>query len=175
MDRAIESVAILIDDGLTFRGKAKEVADLHGPAILTELPRRLHRATPAPPGFSAGERGLGAWLASWQFAIFEVMYQFRERALPILRRVAFGKYDWTQANAIELLIRLAAEGIDRDRTLADLTREMPKMRAEALDYVAGPLLEQAKSDPAIAAILHDLRHIERFVMAMAEVSSSEFS
>ena len=87
----------------------------------------------------------------------------------MLRTVAFGEYDWTQANAIELLCRLAAEGIDRDRTLADLKREMPNMRDEALLYVAGPLLKRAEDDPAVAAIVRELRYVEEFEMAVEEL------
>jgi hypothetical protein len=50
----------------------------------------------------------------------------------MLREVACGEHDWTQGYAIELMCRLAAEGIDRDRTLTDLKREMPGMRKTAL-------------------------------------------
>ena len=30
-----------------------------------------------------------AWLSYWQFAIFEIVYNFRGQALPMLRKVAF--------------------------------------------------------------------------------------
>lgn len=140
LDRAIESVAVLIEEDLTFGARAKAVARKFGPRIIPELQQRFHRPTVSPPGFTVEERGLSAWLSYWQFAIFEIIFQFREQALPMLRQVAFGEYDWTQANAIELLCRLAAEGIDRDRTLADLKRAMPGMRDTALLYVARPLV-----------------------------------
>jgi hypothetical protein len=172
VDSAIESVAVLIEDWPAFRQKAKGVADSYGPWLLPELRRRFLRSTPAPPGFTPRERGLTAWLSYWQFAIFEIIYQFRERALPMLREVAFGEYDWTQANAIELLCRLAAEGIDRDRTLQDLRREMPKMRDTALLYVAEPLLQYAEEDPAIAAIVNELLLVEEFALAVEELRES---
>jgi hypothetical protein len=173
VDQAIESVAVLIDDEATFRAKAREVADSHGPWILPELQRRFHRPTTAPRGFTARERGLGAWLSCWQFAIFEVILQFRELALPMLRKVAFGEYDWTQANAIELLCRLAAEGVDRERTLADLRREMPRMRDTALLYVAGPLLRRSEVDPGVAAIVDELRQVQEFESAVEELRESD--
>jgi hypothetical protein len=173
LDRAIESVAVLIEDQLAFRAKAKEVAARFGPEVMPELRQRFHRSTAAPPGFTAEERGLVAWLSHWQFAIFEIVYQYREHALPMLREVAFGGYDWTQANAIELLCRLAAEGTDRNRTLADLKREMPGMRDTALLYVAGPLLQQAQSNPALGAIVEELQQVPEFRMAIDELQEAE--
>ena len=117
--------------------------------------------------------GLTAWLSFWQFAIFAIIFHFREDALPMLREVAFGEYDWTQANAIEILCRLAAEGIDRDRILADLKREIPEMRDTALLYVARPLLEQAKSNPALAAIIAELQQTPEFQEAVEELQEAE--
>jgi hypothetical protein len=173
LDRAIESVAVLIDDQLAFRAKAKEVAARFGPETIPELRLRFNRSTASPSGFTAQERGLAGWLSYWQFAIFEIVYQYREHALPMLREVAFGEYDWTQANAIELLCRLASEGIDRDRTLADLKREMPGMRDTALLYVAGPLLQQARNNPALAAIVEELEQVPEFQVAIEELQEAE--
>src|SRR6478609_5529192 len=168
----IESVAVLIDDQPSFRAKAKEVAGRFGPNAIAELRQRFHRPSAPPPGFTPQERGLAAWLSSWQFAIFEIIYEYREEALPMLREVAFGKYDWTQANAVELLCRLAAEGMDRERTVSDLKRALPGMRDTALLYIAGPLLQQSEGDPALAAILAELRQVSEFEMAIEELRES---
>jgi hypothetical protein len=172
LDAAIESVALLIDDQPAFRAKAKEVAEWFGPAAIPGLKRRFHRPTEARPDFTAQERGLTAWLSYWQFAIFEIVYRFGVQALPMLRKIAFGQYDWTQGNAIELLCRLAAKGIDRDRTLAGLKREMPRMREEALLYAAEPLLQLAEGDPDLAAVVAELRQVEEFDRAVHEVRRS---
>jgi hypothetical protein len=171
LDRAVESVAMWIDDPLAFSTKAREVAATHGPAVMPDLRERFHRATSAPAGFTAEERGLGAWLSCWQFAIFEIIYQYREQAVSMLREVAFGKYDWTQGNAIELLCRLAADGIDRNRTLTDLKREMPRMRDTALLYAARPLLYQAREHPALAAIIEELQEVPAFRAAVEQTGA----
>jgi hypothetical protein len=49
-------------------------------------------------------------------AAFEILYNLGEAALPLLRKIAFGEYDWTQGNAIEILRRWAAEGVDREQS-----------------------------------------------------------
>lgn len=172
LDRSIGSVARLVDDLPAFRAKAKEVAEHYGPAAIPKLRRRFHRPIEAPPGFTMQEQGLTAWLSYWQFAIFEIIYHFRGQALPMLRKVAFGEYGWTQGNAIEVMCRLAAEGIERDRTLTELKREMPSMRDEALDYAAGPLLQLAESDPNISAVITELRQVEEFERAVQEASTT---
>lgn len=173
LDRVIESVAVLIDDQIVFRAKAKKVAERIGPESIPEFRQRFHRSTAAPAGFRSEERGLAAWLSYWQLAIFEIVFQYREHALPMLREVAFGEYDWTQANAIELLCRLAAEGTDRERTLADLIREMPGMRDTALLYVARSLLPQSQSNSALANIVEELQKVPEFRMAIEELQEAE--
>jgi hypothetical protein len=133
------------------------------PQLLQELVKISQEIYDAAIKQDADEfPGLGDWIAARQFAIFEMFYYLREAALPVLRRVAFGEYDWTQGNAIEVLCRFAAEGIDRERTLADLKSEMPVMRYEALLYAAGPLLQQAKDIPQLAAIVEELRQAPGF-------------
>lgn len=159
---AILSVAVLIDDDIAFKTRAKEVAAQIGPTTIQELRHRFHGQGKAPPGFTVLERGLSAWISCWQCAIFEILFNFRAEALPMLRKVAFGEYDWTQGNAIEVLCRLAAEGVDRDRTIADLQREMPNMRDTALVYAARPLLHQVKANPNLSAILEELQEVPEF-------------
>jgi hypothetical protein len=87
----------------------------------------------------------------------------------VLRRVAFGEYDWTQGNAIEILCRLAALGIDRQRTLDDLKSEMPTMRDTALLYAAGPLLHQAMGNPQLAAVVEELQQVAEFKDSVDEL------
>jgi hypothetical protein len=88
-----------------------------------------------------------------QFQAFAILYNLGEAALLLLRKIAFGKSDWTQENAIDILCCLAAEGVDRERTISELCRELPDMRYEAHLYAAGLLLKQAATKPAIADVL----------------------
>jgi len=114
-DEAVGSVALQIDDLQKFRAQAAAVARQLGAAAVPALSTRLHSPPrPEPPGFDGGQRGLGGWLSAWQFAIFELFFEFGTAALPVLRQVAFGEYDWIQGNAVEVLVRLAAKGIERE-------------------------------------------------------------
>jgi len=157
LDEAVASVAVLVDDGQKFRGRAAAVGLQLGPAAINELRMRFHSPPRAePPGFGPEQRGLGGWLSAWQFAIFELFFAFGSAALPVLRQVAFGEYDWTQANAIEVLVRLAASGIEREQIIAELRREFPRLRVEAQLYSVGPLLDHAARDSAVAAVVRQL-------------------
>ncbi|MDR2012512.1 MAG: hypothetical protein LBQ20_05625 [Rhodanobacter sp.] len=170
IDDIVKSVAVLADSPDQFCAEAKEAARELGVASINLLAERFHaQPAPVPAGFGFEQRGLGGWLAIWQFAIFEILYNFRETALPVLRLIAFGKYDWTQGNAIEVLCRLAADGVDRERTLNDLKRELPSMRYEAYLYAAGPLLRRAASEPEIAVILQELESVDDFREAVEEL------
>src|SRR4030095_2993205 len=97
------------------------VAQELGPAAIAELATRFHSPPRAePPGFGIEQRGFSGWLSAWQFAIFELFFHFGAAALPVLRCVAFGQYDWTQGNAIDVLVRLAAVGVEGGPILAEL-------------------------------------------------------
>ncbi|MCL4204956.1 MAG: hypothetical protein KJ000_20950 [Pirellulaceae bacterium] len=173
LDTAVTSVAVLIDDAEQFRARAAAVARELGPAAIEELATRFHSPPrPEPPGFGYEQRGLGGWLSTWQFAIFELFYQFGAAALPVLRRVAFGEYDWTQGNAVEVLVRLAAAGVERERTVADLRREFPNFRYEATLYSVGPLLHHSARDPAIAAVVRELEEMPEWREAAEELRAA---
>lgn len=170
LDPAVSSVAVLIDDPARFEARAAEVARQLGPEVIEELSRRFHTPPqPEPDGFGPRERGLGGWLQAWQFAVFELFFQFREAALPVLRRVAFGDYDWTQGNAVEVLCRLAAAGIERGRVIAQLRQEFPKFRYEATLYSVGPVLYHATRDPAVAAVVRELDDLPEWRAATEEL------
>lgn len=174
IDDQLSSIAVLVSDSVEgFQVRAQEVAAGLGPESIPELKKRYHRHPDPPDGFGFEEVGLGGWLSFWQFAIFEVLFNIGEPAIPELRRVAFGEYDWTQANAVEVLCRLAADGIARDQTIADLKQKMPAMRDTALLYIVGPLLKQAEDNQDLAAIVSELRTIEEFENAVEELQESE--
>lgn len=157
LNAAIRSVAILVDDSVVFGMRAAEVAGRVTPDAIDMLVSRLHTPTsPIPESFESSVRGLGAWLAAWQFAVFEILFQFREAALGALREIAWGEYDWTQGNALEILVRLAAKGIGREETIADFRREFERVSDEAKRYAVGPLLHRAKFEADVAAIVREL-------------------
>jgi hypothetical protein len=173
LDTAVTSVAVLIDDADLFRGRAAAVARELGPSAIGDLATRFHSPPrPEPPGFAYEQRGLGGWMSAWQFAIFELFFQFGAAALPVLRRVAFGEYDWTQGNAVEVLVRLAAADVERERTVADLRREFPEFRHEAMLYSVGPVLHHAARDPAIAAVVRELEDMPAWREAANELRAA---
>jgi hypothetical protein len=170
LDTAVTSVAVLIDDVDKFSARAAAVAQELGPDVIDELATRFHSPPRAePPGFGIEQRGLSGWLSAWQFAIFELFFHFGAAALPVLRRVAFGEYDWTQGNAIEVLVRLAAVGVEREQILAELRQEFPGIRYEAQLYSVGPLLHHAARDPAIAAVVRELEDLPEWRQTVQEL------
>jgi hypothetical protein len=165
---AIASVAsCTVESDAALRRQAREAAQKLGPGCVSILPQFFHHPPEKPESITGHFNGLGHWMSVCQFAAFEILYNLREAALPLLRRIAFGKYDWTQGNAIEILCRLAAEGVDRERTINDLRRELPDIQYEAHLYAAGPLLKQAATNPAIEEVLRSL-DVEEFQEALEE-------
>ena len=162
LPEAIARVARLVDDRPAFEAEAKDVAVRFGAPAVAVLWRRLRQPTRCPPEFDFPNARLGEWNWRWHFAIFEVCYHLREPALEFVRETAFGPYDWPQGNAIEILCRWAAERFERDRSLRDLRLRMPDMRAEAIDYAVGPLLNLARDNAPLADVLNELRSVPVF-------------
>jgi hypothetical protein len=166
----VSAVAVQIDDDAKFRTAGRNAALELGPVAFRTLPKLFHSPPEAPNAFGFPERGLSGWLSAWQFAIFEVFYNFGEQALPTLRQIAYGEYVWTQGNAIELLCRLAADGVCKRDILDELKREFPRLRHEARLYAVQPLLFQAEGNPNLAAVIDELSEVEAFRETIVELT-----
>jgi hypothetical protein len=172
VDQEITSVARVITNLKDFRSQARSAAAALGPSVIPTLSEKFHSPPEAPAGFGCNEVGLGGWLAIWQAAIFEVLFQFRQDALPLLRQVAFGEYDWTQSYALATLCRLAADGVEPETVLSDIKRELPAMRYEAWLGLASLLLGSAKNDPGLAEIVTELESVPEFHDALKETQAN---
>lgn len=97
-----------------------------------------------------------------QAAIFEIWFHLGQDALKDLRSVAFGFYDWTQANATEVLCRLALNGVETEQTAAQIAKALPEWRYEQVMRVCGRVAELAtRSDMLLQAydkLIDEYRH-----------------
>lgn len=168
----IRWIAEAIGQPDVFVERAKQVATELGPDSIPHLAKQFHTEHSPPPELAAQFPRLGQWIAARQRAIFEIFYFFRESAVPVLKRVAFGTYDWTQGNAIEILCRLAAEGISTDSTVTEIRVALPHMRFEALLGGFGPLLHRAALDPNLARLLNRFADIPEYNEAIDELKNA---
>ncbi len=151
-------VAAAINTPETFRKRARLVAQELGSTCIPLLPSFFHHS-PNPPEEVKGQfSGLGQWMDVCQAAIFEMLYYFREAALPLLRQVAFGVYDWTQVRAIEILCRFAAEGLEREQIEKELAQELPRLRYEAVMSARNVLARLTLVAPQLMVAFHTLIH-----------------
>lgn len=138
---------------------------------LDQLRSMFHNPPPQSDVYDVQRHGLGGWLSACQFAIFELVYNLGEEGLPFIREIAWGEYDWTQGNAIELLLRFAAEGIRTEEILAEFKTNFPQIRFEAQLYCMQPLLPELDQDAQLRAVFDQLRNeIEEFQEAYAELT-----
>ncbi len=165
------ALALEVDLSELRRRAAAAAAEL-GPSSIAHLATLFHSEHTPPEGLTTAFTGLGQWVAARQVAIFEIFYNFGEAALPVLKHVAFGEYDWTQGNAIEILCRLAADGVRREEIVDDLIEHLPTMRDTAHYYALGPLLHQSESNAPLAEILSRLLVVPEFKEIYDEVVAS---
>ncbi|KAB0548924.1 hypothetical protein F7R01_15980 [Pseudomonas argentinensis] len=94
--------------------------------------------------------------------IFEILFNMGAKAIPFIREIAWGEYDWTQGNAIELLIRFAANGVQRKEIIAEIKRNYPVIRYEAQLYAIQPLIPKLQGNSSLRAVFDELLDIEDF-------------
>lgn len=158
-----------IDD--RFRELAREESQQVSVAQLDQLRTMFHDPPPQSDAYDLQQHGLGGWLSACQFAIFELIYNLGADAIPFIREIAWGEYDWTQGNAIELLLRFAAEGIRTEEILAEIKTNFPQIRYEAQLYCMQPLLPELEQNAQLRAIFDELRNeIAEFQEAYAELT-----
>ncbi|MFK7923099.1 MAG: hypothetical protein AB8H47_14140 [Bacteroidia bacterium] len=94
---------------------------------------------------------LGVWMNVCQNAIFEVLYQYKEEAIPTLNGIMFGEYDWTQYKAIDVLCKFANEGIRADGIISDIGKNLSRFRYETVFAAIDSLskIENHKSIPKV--------------------------
>jgi hypothetical protein len=155
---SIAWVAMSIHDPDTFARRARAAAERLGLGSIDLLPRYFHQPPRMPPDVAARFPGLGDWMSACQFACFEILYHFREAALPLLRRVAFGPYDWTQARAVEILCRLAKEGLETERIASEIAEGLPHWRYEAVLHTIQAVSTFARCSSGVQEALDRLIH-----------------
>lgn len=156
--------------GVKFRSAAAEKAKGFSADDLSLLRSFFHDPPTESPLYDYRKYGLGGWLSACQFAIFEIVYNIGEEALPFIREIAWGEYDWTQGNAIELLIRMVAAGVQREEIIAEIEREFPHIRHEASLYAIQPLIPKLDDDAELKRVFERLMGIEYFRDAYDELT-----
>jgi len=154
--------------GDSFRELAKKTSEKISPSFYSQLEGLLHSPPDEPESTKGKWLGLGQWMAACQFAIFEILYNLGEKSLPVIRKIAWGEYDWTQGNALELLIRFAASGIQRNEIIIEFKEKFPEIREEAKLYTIRPLLGELKKNEALQEIFTELLKINEFKEAYDE-------
>lgn len=161
-DRVHWVASAFASDLSVLRIRAKTVATELGPNSIDQLASLFHSEHSPPPELKASFEALGHWITARHFAIFEVFYHLGRPSIPTLKRVAFGTYDWTQGNAIEILCRLAADDVNREDIVAELIANLPSLREEAHCYALSPLLAEAEKNHALQEIIERLLLVPEF-------------
>ena len=168
-----ELAELVLRGGLSqaFRDRARELSVELVADDIPDLKWLLHRQPAEPPDYSAERYGLGGWISACQFAVFELLYNMKETALPAIRQIAWGEYDWTQGNAIELLIRFAADGIETRQIIDEVKAHFPDIRHEAQLYTVEPLVARLESEPELATVFDQLKTCWAFNEAVKEATA----
>lgn len=131
-------------------------------------------ASPTKPYPAAFDGSISAFMVGWQLAIIEIADHFDGMLVPELKAIAFGEYDWPQAQAIALLVRLAARGIQTEELVADIRRAIPTLeRIESFDSAVEMLLARAEDDPALAKMLERFSDMPEYAQALEQLEDHE--
>lgn len=135
LEKFLIEVAKEFEDKDKFKSAAKKVAFELEFEKAKELPRYFHDNPPEPESLKSktAKYGLfGVWMNICQDSVFEILYNYKEKAIPTLYSIGFGVYDWTQYKAIDILCRLADEGIQTDEIVKEIGDKINQFRYEAV-------------------------------------------
>jgi len=155
LENILIEVAKEFEDETKFKGTAKEVASKIEFARAKELPRYFHKNPPEPESLkskTAKYGFFGVWMNICQDSIFEILYHYKEEAIPTLYSIGFGEYDWTQYKAIDVLCRLANDGIHTDEIVKNIGNKINDFRYEAV-FPSIESLSQISNNPEIPKII----------------------
>jgi hypothetical protein len=158
LEEAIIHVAQEFEDEPRFKEAAKEVArklEFDRALLLTNY---FHKNPPEPEALhtKTAKYGIfGVWMGICQDAIMEILYNYKEQAIPVLNKIGFGVYDWTQSKAIDVLCQLANEGIHTRETIQNFREQVPNFRIEAIEN-AVLSFSRISNQPEVPQIIFDL-------------------
>ncbi len=158
LEQAIIAVGRHFEDGHIFTSRAFQASQALSLEQAQGLPAYFHENPPEPEELKealARHGILGVWMSVCQRAIFEILYHYKEKALPILYPIAFGVYDWTQYGAIGILCRLADEGIATNEILSRIQSNIGSFRDEAL-FPSLYYLSKIKGNTTVDAIFKEI-------------------
>ncbi|AON55809.1 hypothetical protein [Herbaspirillum seropedicae] len=170
LSEKIHWVAEVISGPPEFERRAGAAAKDLGQFELAGMEAQIHVESIPPKHLEEKFPGLGQWLTARHFAIFEILFFVGSPALPFLKKVAFGPYDWSQGNAIEILCRIAAQDANQHEIVSSLSMAAPTLRHEALMYALGPLKARASHDDAIRQVIDQLITQPEFREAYQELA-----
>ncbi len=139
-------VAQEFEDSDKFKEAAYLVANRLEFSSAKELTQYFHNTPPEPEALKSKTKKyglLGVWMSICQNAIFEILFNYKAQAIPTLYSIGFGEYDWTQYKAIDVLCRLAKDGIETDAIVKNIGEKIQDFRYEA----AMPSLESLATIP----------------------------
>ncbi len=172
IDTLISSLAgILLKDRIAFEKAAKQDAALLDVNAIRYLKTRFHHPPKTPPGIDEGQFALGQWMAVCQYVIFELLYNLQELSLPLVKEVAFGEYDWTQATALEVLCRWYVDGTLSEPIMTEINTRIGEMRYETHLYFGRSLIVRKKDNHRFGDILLELDN-KSFQEAIKELNRS---
>ncbi|MBO9701007.1 MAG: hypothetical protein J7604_12410 [Sporocytophaga sp.] len=140
-------VAQEFDDINRFKKAAKNISSRLEFNRAKELTRYFHNNPPEPDTLKSktSKYGyFGVWMNICQNSVFEILFNYKEQAIPILYSIGFGEYDWTQYKAIDVLCRIAIDGIQTKKIVKDIGDEILNFRYEA----AFPSVESISKIPS---------------------------
>ncbi|MGF6906698.1 hypothetical protein [Fusobacterium sp. PH5-44] len=169
IDEIIVSLSIILKtDQNKFENLSKEKASDISVSDLPYLKSKLHDPPELTLNLKNFKLGLGEWLAMCQYAIFELLYNTYDYSLPIIKDIAFGPYDWTQATALEVLCRLYVNGKISESILIDINKKLSDMQYETHLYFSRALLLRVETDKKYEDILKKLDN-KNFKKALLEI------
>jgi hypothetical protein len=172
IDNVISRLGILLIQQPELFEKEAQLASLQiSQADLNFIQSKFHNPPAEPLEIKKEYLGLGEWIATCQYAGFELIYNVEPVPIQFLKELAFGEYDWTQATAIEVLCRLYIDRRVPVSIIAEINQQLSEMRYETHLYLAQALIARRSKNIEFDKIFREIID-NKFHEAVEELSSN---
>jgi len=144
----------------SFEEEAKKKAAQLTSENIDYLISKLHDPPMVDSRINEQHLRLGQWQAVCQYSIFELIYHVDSPPLKLLKRFAYGEYDWTQATALEVICRMYVNGEISYNIIEEIDDNLKSMRHETHLYLAQGLLARANKDSRFRDIINQFKNTD---------------
>lgn len=148
----IAYIASVLHDKVKFVQSAQKAALEIGEDNFDAVTRYINNPPDIPGGVDSRYMRQGDWILACHSAVFEILFNFKEKSIPLLYTYTFQGQGDEPRMAAFVLMRLATDGVKKEEILQNLLQHLDSLQEETIKMVVAKLSLIKDDDEAYTAL-----------------------